>query len=346
MADTLRDELRQFVLPNVRLTGTRLGAGAYGSVEEVEIPGAICAAKKIHDVFQDRSEIPTALIRKAARQFVEECQLMSTLRHPHIVQFLGVCFLEGSRLPALVMERLLTSLHDLLDPETEPGTSQPDTDTKPYFPMGLKCSILHDVARGLVYLHGHSPPIIHRDLSAMNVLINSAMVAKIADLGMARILPGLSVATMTKAPGAFIYMPPEALEPKSKEEEYKSRYDVTIDIFSLGVVAIFTISQTFPCNLLAPNYRDKKKRLVARTELERRETYLQKVYGQLCEGHPLIQMIEQCLENFPEDRPTIQQVVQLVEQARAEIRHDERERNKMELVRTLKEVSLDFAVFL
>ena len=38
---------------------------------------------------------------------------MSTLRHPHIVQFLGVCFLPGSRLPALVMELLLTSLHDL-----------------------------------------------------------------------------------------------------------------------------------------------------------------------------------------------------------------------------------------
>ena len=138
MVDTLRDELRKFMLPNVRLTGTRLGAGAYGSVEEVEIPEAMCAAKRLHDV---RSEILAALIRKAARQFVKECQLMSTLR--------------------LVMERLLTSLHDLLDPETEPGTSQPDTDTKPYFPIGLKCSILHDVARGLVYLHGHSPPIIH-----------------------------------------------------------------------------------------------------------------------------------------------------------------------------------------
>jgi len=126
----------------------------------------------------------------------------------------------------------------------------------------------------------------------------------------------------------------------------KSRYDVTIDIFSLGVVAIFTISQTFPCNLLAPTYRDERRRLVARTELERREPYMQKVYGQLREGHPLIQMIEQCLENFPEERPTIQQVVQLVEQARTEIGHDESDMNKMELVRTLKEVGLFCCVFL
>ena len=58
----LRDnpELRPFVLSNVRLIGTKIGAGAYGSVEEVAIPGsgAICAAKKIHDFFQDTSQIP------------------------------------------------------------------------------------------------------------------------------------------------------------------------------------------------------------------------------------------------------------------------------------------------
>ena len=121
MAELLRDipEMQQFLLPNVRLTGVRIGAGAYGSVEEVAVPGAVCAAKKIHEVFLDRSEIPESEVRKSAAQFVKECQLMSTLRHPNIVQFLGVCFLPGSRLPALVMERLLTSLHDLLDPETD-----------------------------------------------------------------------------------------------------------------------------------------------------------------------------------------------------------------------------------
>ena len=238
-ASFLRDHpgLRPFLLSNVRLTGTTIGAGAYGSVEEVEIPGAKCAVKKIHEIFQDRRQIPEELIQKASREFVQECQLMSTLRHPHIVQFLGVCFLPGSRLPALVMERLLTSLHEILDPEPPP-------ETKPYIPVALKRSVLHDVARGLSFLHSHSPPIIHRDLSARNVLLNSGMLAKIADLGVARIAPSLRAATMTKAPGASIYMPPEALEDES-------RYDVTIDIFSLGVLAIFTLSQTFPKPLSA-----------------------------------------------------------------------------------------------
>ena len=332
----LRDhpQLQQFVLSNVQLTGNKIGAGAYGSVEEVKIPGGVrAAAKKIHDVFQDRTEIPAADIRRATGQLVVECQMMSTLRHPHIVQFLGVCFLPGSRLPALVMEQLLTSLHEILDPEPKPKGED-----KPYLPLSLKHSILHDVARGLAYLHSHSPPILHRDLSARNVLLTAAMVAKIADLGVARILPSLRAATMTKAPGAFVYMPPEALEAKSEEDEEMARYNVTIDVFSFGILAIFTLSQTFPCNLLAPTYRDERRKLIARTELERRDNYMQKTRAQLRKGHPLVKAIEQCLENSPDDRPSIQQVLELLEQAWAEIGEGgESNMNTLELVRALRE---------
>ena len=319
----LRDhpELRPFLLSSARPTGTIIGSGSYGSVEEVAIPGAVCAAKKIHDFFQDPRQMPREGIEKAASEFVRECQLMSTLRHPHIVQFLGVCFLPGSRMPALVMEKLATSLHDILDPEPEPPT-------KPFIPVSLKRSILHNVARRLSFLHSHSPPIIHRDLSAKNVLLNEGMVAKLADLGMARIVPRLRVSTMTKAPGASIYMPPEALEDKS-------RYDVTIDIFSLGVLAIFTLSQMFP-DPLAPTYIDVNRRIVGRTELERRGNYMQEVRKQLREGHPLVQMIQQCLNNIIEERPTIQQVMGWLEEARAEVEDGEYDTNKLSLAQLLQ----------
>ena len=342
MAENLLDdnpELRPFVLSNVQLTGTRIGTG-YGSVEKVTIPvGA--AAKKIHDIFQDSSEMPDEEIDKASTQFMKECQLMSTLRHPNIVQFLGLCFYQGSRLPALVMERLLLSLHDLLDPKTQPRTDTPRPLS--FFTLGLKYRVLHNVASGLDYLHQQTPPIIHRDLSAKNILLNWKLVAKIADLGVARIVPFMrAAATMTKAPGASIYMPPEAFAPADSNEQ-KSKYSTSIDIFSFGVVTIFTIGETFPCDPLAPTYTDEETGLlVARTELQRRSEYMRSVNtqlracGQLRGDHPLIQLIQQCLQNDPAKRPSICEVLGRIELATGGIREEKSVRNKEELVRSLQ----------
>ena len=334
-------ELRPLVLSDVQFTGTRIGGGAYGKVEEVVVSGAICAAKTIYDFLQEGDVATAAELPKAATEFVRECQLMSTLRHPNIVQFLGVAFFPGSRLPALVMERLLTSLHNLLAPDTPPqsGAVTPLS----FFSMALKCSVLHNVACGLAYLHERSPSVIHRDLSARNVLLDSEMVAKIADLGVARIMPRVrAAATMTRGPGASVYMPPEAFAP-AKSNAQKSKYDASIDVFSLGVVTIFTIGGVFPCNPLEHNYYDENSgMLLGRTELQRRSEYMRYVNeqlracGQLRGDHPLIRLIQQCLHNLPAKRPGIREVLHLLEEARAGVRDEESERNIRELVRALQ----------
>ena len=298
--------------------------------------GAICAAKTIHDLLQAEDDATAAEPSKAVTEFVRECQLMSTLRHPNIVQFLGVAFFSGSRLPALVMERLLTSLHDLLAPDAPPpsGAVTPLS----FFSMGLKCSVLHNVACGLAYLHERSPPIIHWDLSARNLLLDSEMVAKIADLG---------VVPQNHSPQLnYIYMPSEAFDP-TRSYTKNSKYDASIDIFSLGVVTIFTIGGVFPRDPLEHNYYDKKGgMLLARTELQRRSEYMRYVNeqlracGQLRGDHPLIRLIQQCLHNLPAKRPSIREVLHLLEEARAGVRDEESERNKRELVRAFPDIKV------
>lgn len=304
-------DLRPYVLSNVRTTGTKIGKGAYGTVTEVEVP--VCAAaKELHDCFVDSTSITT--------QFVKEVRLMSTLHHENLVQFLGVYFDSSTQLPALVMERLLTSLHDFLE-----GASQS-------IYMSVKCSILHNVASGIAYLHQHSPSIIHRDLSARNVLLTSELVAKVADMGMARFL---SPVTMTKAPGALVYMPPEATAPSPSNAD-EAIYDSSIDVFSLGVITLFTVGEEFPKNLHAPNYPNVEGVLVPRTELERRSTYMEKVEQQLRKDHPLIYLIQQSLHDTPSKRPDIHKVLELIELARAEVKDEDCETNKHQLLQSLQ----------
>ena len=56
---------------------------------QVEVNGMICAGKRIHEALIDADN---AGIENVARKYVQECQLMSDLRHPNITQFLGMCF--------------------------------------------------------------------------------------------------------------------------------------------------------------------------------------------------------------------------------------------------------------
>ena len=99
------------------------------------------------------------------------------------------------------------------------------------------------------------------------MLLNSALVAKIADLGVARIvnLQPDQLATMTQGPGNIVYMPPEAMGEHTQ-------YNTSLDIFSFGNISLFTLTQEFiGPKLKAATYTDNAGKINARSEIERRE---------------------------------------------------------------------------
>jgi len=76
-------------LYDVSPTGKEIGRGAYGRVFEVDYHGTLCAAKEIHAILLQYSQGEE--FRKITTDFLNECQIWSTIRHPSIVQFLGKC---------------------------------------------------------------------------------------------------------------------------------------------------------------------------------------------------------------------------------------------------------------
>ena len=268
MLKQLRPKTKQ-VIP----TGTVLGSGAYGSVIELRCEGKIVAGK----TFRTMSTDHTIIVQK---RISDELNVMMKVDHPNIVQTMGVCFLPHEPLPVLLMERMACNLHSyILDP------------SHVSLPIQTKLSILCDIASGLAHLHNHRPPIIHRDLTANNVLLDSKATAKIADFGNSKISQTFMVlGTLTSYP--------QFLDNISKKDCSPS-----LDVFQFGDLALFTTIQIPIRPLLAPTYTDKKTVLHARSEEERRQPFVAEAEKLLSSNRSLLGLIKQCLHNNPDERP-------------------------------------------
>ena len=247
-------------------------------VLRLEYRGLKCAGKQLYPALYEQ------VVGETVHRFEAECRMLAQIRHPNIVQFIGVYFKEGSRVPILVMEFLPTTLTKCIGILSEK----------------VSYSILHDVALGLYHLHSQTPPIVHRDLSANNVLLASNMTAKISDLGVAKILnlTPQQMSRMTRTPGTPAYMPPEAMGENPS-------YDTSIDEFSYGILMIHVLSGKWPLPLREPNPENQDE-LLPVTEAERRDTYLRDIGN----AHPLMDLIRRCVHNDPVRRVRATEIVQ------------------------------------
>ena len=132
-------------------------------------------------------------------------------------------------------------------------------------------------------------------------------MAKISDLGMAKMIRADSKQTksrLTAAPGTLHFMPPETFD------EFDPVYGTPVDVFSFAGISLHIFSEEWPTPVRPVRKDPKTKMLVALSEAERRQAYLDKMTGGAAVLKPLI---ERCLENEPEERPLIEEVAEMIE---------------------------------
>ena len=274
----------------IKSEANSLGIGSYGAVYKAKCDQLPCAAKILHPIlFATRD--PAA--RRIVQRFEQECDFLSRIRHPNIIQFLGTSRDPESRLPVLLMELMDESLTSFLERPQDP----------PPLPFHIQVNIAHDVAQALAYLHLNE--ILHRDLSSNNVLLVGSSRAKVTDFGMSKLLGNDPRLTPTFCPGTMVYMSPEALgEPPA--------YTRKLDIFSSGVLHVQIITRKFP----DPGPRQKAIQMGSDSpfgettvhlnvsEAERRKAHVDLIDP----AHPLLRIALDCLKDKEGQRPTAEQL--------------------------------------
>ncbi len=200
----------------ILMTNQKLGGGGWGEVMVANFRGLQVAAKVLYRVLQ------SPYYHSA---FVREMNMASRVRHPNLVQFIGASMDEEM---VILMELMPTSLREYL------------SSSAPVVPSAaFRVSVSLDVARALNYLHLMKPhPIIHRDISSANVLLeplsDQKWRAKLTDYGSVNLQSQIN----TENPGNPVYSAPEARIP--------SQQTAKMDSFSFGVLLIELNTVQFP----------------------------------------------------------------------------------------------------
>ncbi|KAG1697952.1 hypothetical protein DVH05_015436 [Phytophthora capsici] len=279
------------LLPSESLTGKRiplehlifdkaLSKGASGEVWICEYAGEKVAAKRLLQTKENKAE--------DVHEFVLEIELNARLQHPNIGAFIGVAWGSLNNLAMVIeyfplgdLQRYLKKNSDLLSWARD----------KIYMALG--------VARALEYLHGYSPPIIHRDLKSKNILLTRQLEAKVIDFGVSR---GRLDNTMTAGVGTPYWTAPEVLEGK--------RYSEQADIYSFGVV----LSELDTCKIpfhdcLSANGKKAKPFHILQGVMS---GTLRPSFSPDCP--PRIRRIGvACCQHDPARRPTATQLIQLLQ---------------------------------
>ncbi|GLT87780.1 hypothetical protein SLE2022_058420 [Rubroshorea leprosula] len=264
----------------------KLGEGGFGPVYKGKLnDGRIIAVKQL-----------SVTSRQGKSQFVTEIATISAVQHRNLVKLHGCCIEADQRL--LVYEYLENkSLDQALFGK---GSLNLNWQTRYDICLG--------VARGLAYLHEESRlRIVHRDVKASNILLDSALIPKISDFGLAKLYDDTKTHISTRVAGTIGYLAPE----------YAMRGHLTekTDVFAFGVVALEVVSGR-------PN---------SDSSLEGEEMYLLEWAWHLYENNREVELVDSnilevdeeevknvigvallCTQTYPMQRPSMSRVVAML----------------------------------
>lgn len=251
--------------------------GGYADVWKGEYHGQDTAVK----VIRTYSNVE---LQKVINRFCKEVVLWRFLQHPNVIPLIGISMSENRF--AMVSEWMI---HGNINQYVE---AHPEAD---------RLSLLTGVARGLIYLHDNG--MIHGDLKGANILIDGTGNALLADFGLLAIIsdPANLLSSSSNAQGGTIrWMGPELIAPEQFGLE-KSRPTKASDCYALGMVVYETVSGKLPFHKDTDFGVTLK---VVKGERPRREAkFTDRLWG----------MVEWCWAAHPDDRPSVEDVLQCLE---------------------------------
>ncbi|KAI4377655.1 hypothetical protein MLD38_015247 [Melastoma candidum] len=267
-----------------------LGQGGFGYVYRGLLPnGKEIAVKRLK-----------ARSRQGEHEFQAEVEIISRIHHRHLVSLVGYCIHGNQRMLAYEFvpnNNLKIHLH---------GKSRPTMDWQTRVKIALGC------AKGLSYLHEDcQPKIIHRDIKAANILLDSQFEAKVADFGLSKYMGDGHTHVSTGVKGTFGYISPEYASSGKLTEK--------VDVFSFGVVLLELITGLEPTNTnrdasLVEWVRPKLKKAIQDQNFDSLvDPRLQNMYnhGQMSR---MVTCAAACVRYSAHRRPKMSQIVRILEE--------------------------------